>query len=368
MLYFGKKLHASPSGGRELLCKLNYDALHEICGDRLVLFELPMESMRGVRGYVNAYRGYIDGLSEATVDAAIEIIRDMNVEQVFVDGSNLGEFVAVLKRRLPAVEVITFFHNVEARFFWGAWRQNRSLRALGVIVANTLAERKAVKYSDKVVSLSERDSRLLRRLYGRGATNIAPMVMEDKCPVSFLLPTGTPPEQFALFVGGTFYANRQGISWFVREVAPRIDFPVYVVGRGFEAYRADLEVPGKVIVVGEVDSLADWYHRAQFVIAPIFDGSGMKTKVAEALMYGKKIMGTTEAFSGYENVTNHAGWMCDTVDEFVGAIELARKTIDVSFDFDLRDLYEQYYSMEAARTRLMAILNSDCDDAMGIPQ
>ena len=42
------------------------------------------------------------------------------------------------------------------------------------------------------------------------------------------------------------------------------------------------------MVVGEVESLAQWYHDAYFVVAPIFDGSGMKTKVAEALMYGKE--------------------------------------------------------------------------------
>ena len=38
---------------------------------------------------------------------------------------------------------------------------------------------------------------------------------------------------------------------------------------------------------------------AALVIAPIFDGSGMKTKVAEALMHGKHVVGTPEAFSGY---------------------------------------------------------------------
>ncbi len=157
--------------------------------------------------------------------------------------------MAVLKRRMPGVEVITFFHNVEARFFWGSWRMRRTLHALGVLVANTLAERKAVKYSDKIVCLSQRDSRLLNRLYGRGATHIAPMVLEDRCPAAFAQYANDPPESFALFVGGTFYANRAGFAWFVRGVAPRIDLPVYIVGRGFEALRAELEIPGKVCLV-----------------------------------------------------------------------------------------------------------------------
>ena len=338
------------------MCKLNHDTLRTICGNNMVVFELPVDSFRGVSSYLNAFRGHIDGLNEASIEAALKKIHEARITQVFVDGSNLGGFVAVLRQRMPEIEIITFFHNVEARFFWGSLRLQKSLHALGVLIANYLAERKAVKYSDKIVCLSERDSRMLKRLYGRGATHIAPMVLEDKCPPEFFQSNVQAPEHFALFVGGTFYANRQGIAWFVREVVPHIDIPLFIVGRGFEALRAELVIPGKVTVVGAVDSLADWYHRAQFVVAPIFDGSGMKTKVAEALMYGKKVIGTSEAFSGYDDIAAKAGWVCETADQFVTAITLASLEIKQSFDPALREIYEERYSMYAAKQRLDGIL------------
>ena len=349
-------MHAVPTGGRELLCKLNYDVLLSLYGDQLVLCELHDDGLRGLKGALNAFRGHIDGLNALSIEAALKKIREANIPQVFVDGSNLGGFVAVLKRRMPAVEVITFFHNVEARFFWGSWRLHKTLHALGVLVANALAERKAVKFSDRIVCLSGRDSALLKRLYGRGASHIAPMVLEDKCPAAFAELANQAPERFALFVGGTFYANRAGIEWFVREVVPQIDLPIYIVGRGFEALRSELAIPGKVTVVGAVDCLGDWYHRAQFIIAPIFDGSGMKTKVAEALMYGKKIVGTPEAFSGYEDIAEHAGWVCQDVNGFVRAINEACTSITHTFDPDLRTLYEKKYSFNSATMRLCAIL------------
>ena len=54
-----------------------------------------------------------------------DIIKDIlqkihaeNVNNVFVDGSNLGEFSNVLKKRFPKVEISIFFHNIEARFFF----------------------------------------------------------------------------------------------------------------------------------------------------------------------------------------------------------------------------------------------------------
>jgi glycosyltransferase involved in cell wall biosynthesis len=351
-----KKLERNPSGGRELLCRLNHDALHALCGNNLVVFELPVDKFLGVSAYINAFRGHIDGLNEDSIEAALKQVHQARITQVFVDGSNLGGFVAVLKQRMPEVEVITFFHNVEARFFWGSLRLLKTVHALGVLVANTLAERKAVKYSNKIVCLSERDSSLLKRLYGRGATHIAPMVLEDKCPAEFLQSEVQAPERFALFVGGTFYANRQGIAWFVREVVPHIDMPLFIVGRGFDAIRSELEISGKVTVVGLVDSLADWYNRAQFVVAPIFDGSGMKTKVAEALMFGKKVIGTPEAFSGYDDVAPKVGWLCETADEFAAAIASASSEIKQSFNPALRAIYEDRFSMKAGREKLASII------------
>ena len=119
-------------------------------------------------------------------------------------------------------------------------------------------------------------------------------------------------KKFALFVGGAFYANQKGIAWFVKHVVPKIDIKVYIIGKGFEKYKHSLELEGKVEVIGEVKSLSNWYLQAHFVIAPIFKGSGMKTKIAEAIMFGKKIIGTPEAFSGYEDVVDQLGWICET--------------------------------------------------------
>ncbi len=264
----------------------------------------------------------------------------------------LVRFVKAAKQRFPNVEISTFFHNVEARFFMGSLKQTKSLRALAVLIVNYLAERKAVRYSDKIICLSERDSRLLGKLYGRAATHVSPMALQDRRPTDLDVSARENREMFALFVGGVFYANRAGIGWFVKHVVPHISIKVCIVGRGFEDFKSELEREGKVNVVGSVDSLAKWYRDSHFVIAPMFDGSGMKTKVAEALMYGKKVIGTPEAFSGYEGVAERAGWICATAEDFVAAIGQAKERIVHSFDPEMRALYVEKYSYPAARSRL----------------
>ena len=365
MMLLTNGLQDSPAGGRELLCELNHDALKDIYGGRLVLFELPRRPLHGLKSLFNAFRGHIDGLNDSVIRIALNKIEAEHVGKVFVDGSNLGGFVKVARKRFPQLEISTFFHNVEARFFLGSLRQTKTLRAFAVLVANYLAERKSIAFSDKVICMSERDNRMLQKLYGRGATHVSPMAMKDKRPADLAEQPVTPPETYALFVGGDFYANRAGISWFVENVVRRIDIKIFIVGRGLDDLKPQLEGvgKGKVAVVGAVNSLADWYRNARFVIAPIFDGSGMKTKVAEALMFGKKIIGTPEAFSGYEAVAENAGWVCATADDFVAAIRHAQQEKLKSFDPVLRALYEENYSFPAARRRLAGIL---CEHTAGL--
>jgi hypothetical protein len=85
----------------------------------------------------------------------------------------------------------------------------------------------------------------------------------------------------------------------------------------------------------------------------------MKTKVAEALMFGKKVVGTPEAFSGYESVTKRVGCLCEDADQFETAIEAVSAIDNSRFDADLRDIYVKNYSIDAARRRRV--------DIMGIP-
>jgi len=351
-----RQLQDSPVGGRELLCRLNHDALKEIYGNSLALLELPSSRPRDVKSVIKAFKGHIDGLNESIISEALKAIESGNIVKVFIDGSNLGAFAQAAKQKFPDVEIITFFHNVEFKFFLGSLKQTKSPRALAVLIVNYLAERKAVNYSDKIICLSDRDSRFLDRIYGRGSTHVSPIALRDNLPNGQFSWKHDNREKYALFVGGLFYANRSGISWFIRHVVPHINIKVCIVGKGFENMRHQLERDGKVEVVGAVDNLAEWYLGSQFVIAPIFDGSGMKTKVAEALMYGKKIIGTPEAFSGYEDVAERVGWICTTATDFVAAIGQAKDGIENPFDLEMRAFYVEKYSYLAGRSRLAEIL------------
>lgn len=198
-------IYKEPTGGRGLMSKLNADVLRTLYGNHLHIYELQRSPLRGIINHYNDFLGLVDGLNAATIDEICAIVRYRNVRHVFVDGSNLGALVDVLKRRFNSLVITVFFHNVEARFFWGNFVASKSIRSLAILVANCLAECKATCLSDKRICLSERDSNLLKRIYGKNATYIAPMAMEDKLPSFGDDGEPTPYcKPFALFVGGSF--------------------------------------------------------------------------------------------------------------------------------------------------------------------
>jgi glycosyltransferase involved in cell wall biosynthesis len=342
---------AAPSGGRTMLSHINARLLRDLFGDDLI--DLRMQARPGTPS--GAIRGHIDGIEDTSIARILATLDAARIDVVFIDGSNLGAAAAAIKAARPAVRVVTFFHNVEARFFWGSMRERRTLKSLAVLAANYIAERKAVRSSDVRITLSARDSAGLRRLYGRAADVVAPIVLEDK---GGRVPSPSTPAKraYVLFVGGGFYANIAGIDWFVRAVAPRIGLHVMIVGRGMETLAARFDGNASVTLVGAVDDLSQWYADATVVIAPIFDGSGMKTKVAEALMFGKHVIGTPEAFSGYAQDVVAANRCCADDDTFVAALALAEASPPPAFDPAMRALYERDHSPAAARTRLAGIL------------
>jgi hypothetical protein len=343
-------------GGRAMLSRLYQDCLRELLGGDLTVHRLAPAPPRRLTARLAALRGRIDGVTRAAEAEVLDRSAASGAATVFLDGSNPGRLVQALKAARPDIRVITLFHNVEADFFRSALAHRPTPHAAAVWLANRHAERLAVRGSDVRIALCRRDSERLHHLYGRGASAVIPLAMADR---STCRPAGTigAGEGYFLFVGGNFYANREGIGWFAREVAPALSLPTKVIGHGLGDLRAELERGGKVQVIGAGDDLEPWYHGAKAVIAPIFAGSGMKTKVAEALMHGKRVVGTSEAFAGYGAASDSgAAWICDAREAWIACLGEISNAAAPRFDSSARTLFDQSHGargLTAALSRLV---------------
>lgn len=160
------------------------------------------------------------------------------------------------------------------------------------------SETNAIMYSDDIVTLTERDAAYVKRVNNRSKVTILPSSMEDKMEnvngyvAQTLLVKVKCPQ--LLFVGSYFYANVNGLSWFIERILPQVNAKLIVVGANMD--KLSFKNNEKLEIHGFVDDLGEYYRNCDVVIAPIFEGSGMKTKTTEALMWGKYIIGTNESF------------------------------------------------------------------------
>jgi len=353
ILYISPNINSVSRGGREQLSSLNFRALKDLYRNQFYFFSLKKNRTDSFSSKVSSMFGYLDGLTENNISEILVILDEQKVEKVFINGSNLGKLAKTIKQKFPSIQIICFFHNVETKFFFDGLKRSRTIKSLLICVSNFLAEFKAVKYSDTIISLSDRDSNYLFSIFRRGADHIAPLVLEDwtKEPESKKILAN----DFALFVGGAFFANVSGIRWFVDNVMPFIDDDLYIVGKGFESFAMEFSHNKKVNVIGYVENLDTWYLGAKYSIAPIFEGSGMKTKVAESLMYGVPIIGTSEAFSGYEEVKEVAGNICNSADEFIQTISNFQVTASAK---QRKAIFKKKFSYDAGKDRLKLILST----------
>jgi glycosyltransferase involved in cell wall biosynthesis len=234
--------------------------------------------------------------------------------------------------------------------------KNKSLRSVGILIANFLSERRAAKFSNSIICLTSVDAAMLEKYFSREANYIMPLCIEDKFS-SIEGSIKNNLDEYVLFVGGYFYANEHGIRWFIDNVAPHIYADTYVVGRGFERIKATFIEHKKVKIIGEVENLADWYINSDCIVAPIFSGSGMKTKVAEALMYGKKVFATNQALTGYDLSSNSAFTECNNESDFIKAINNHGKQPRKKFYQESREIFLENYSFNSAINRLSKVFN-----------
>ena len=265
--------------------------------------------------------------------------KNSNIERydvVYFEASLLGNLAKETKRKFPNAKVVTFFHNCELQYF-----KSVPIKGLKSSLLNKLRmkavkknENNAIKYSDKIIVLSERDKGKLYELYPKSTkakspeqVTIIPITLPnrlDKNDIKKMVsaPPGNPP--LGIFLGSCSKTldciNFASLQWFVNNIAPSVDAEFIIAGNDFSFAKNALECEN-VKVLGKQDDLKQLYLDADFIIAPILTGSGMKTKTCEAMMFGKTVFGTTEAFSGYGDIDfEKIGGLCNNPEEFINKI------------------------------------------------
>ena len=170
-----------------------------------------------------------------------------------------------------------------------------------------------------VVAVSADEAALVRAIAPTTRVVLAPNGVD----VDALKPS--PPGDAALFVGLLSYApNRDAMTWFAREVLPRLgpDGPeVLVAGRepGPELQSLARGAP-RLRLLGFVPDLAPLYAQAGVFVNPMRGGGGTRLKMLEAMAAGKAVVSTSIGAEGLALTPGRDVVIADTAAEFAAAV------------------------------------------------
>ena len=297
--------------------------------------------------------GYYYGLSPRRVRAIVR--RALAFDCVFIDRSLFGQIARGLRSAGYQGRIIAFFHNYERTYFDA--RLSRHLPFRGVVLrCAEINDRLCCQYADRLITLTQRDSDLLEKNLGRAADAVIPVSMQDVSLPAVDSSVLTRKRPVCIFLGSYFRANNEAILWFIREVLPHVDIRMRIVGRGMARLQQERPELKSVEVLSDVPDLQPVLLDADLVILPVFTGSGMKVKTCESLLYGRNILGTDEAFAGYELDDAQVGARCNTATEFIAAIRSFAENPRPRFNIYARNLFLQRYSNEAVQAQFKDLL------------
>ena len=344
--------------GGYFVCERNLSALQCILGvDNVLICLLSRMSIFSASFSLLTLGNY--GLSKYKERQIINRIVEEKVDLVFIEGGMLGSFVKLLHAK--RIRTIVFAHNIDSLLYWQRYKNHRSLLNLFRYFSVAYNESRSLKYAYRVMALNNRDANEMQRKYNRYPEIILPITfpnIEINYDRAEKLDIYKP---YCLFVGSDFFPNIEGIKWFIENVAPYINYDVRIVGSCCRnCIFKNIFLPANVFLEDFVEDLYSYYINASFVIAPIFSGSGMKTKTIEALRHGKCIVGTSEAFVGIECDYNLIGGLCNTANEFIDCISKLSPNLFNSYAYNL---FEKYFTNQVFVSRLHKFLidEFDCD-------
>lgn len=172
-------------------------------------------------------------------------------------------------------------------------------------------ERQQLQSADAIIAIQEPEAAIFRRMLPGKTVVTAPM----SAHLQIFPPINQPT---LLFVGSNHGPNVFGLRWFLAEIWPSLkkDQPaakLLIAGTICSVLTETL--PDGVRLLGRLSDLSSAYAQAAVVIAPIFQGSGIKIKLLEAIGYGRACVTTSVGLEGLEALREDLG-IADTAPEF----------------------------------------------------
>lgn len=264
--------------------------------------------------------------SKSTKDI-MDFIINNNIDMVYLDSSTLGKIAKKIKLLKPNIKIIIFFHNIEIEF------QAMRIKTMGYqylisLISDWYNERLSTRFGDLLIALHRYDSEKLIKYYDKSADLIQPIVIIKNdlflSKQSFKIHSEQkiqPVKRIFLFIGSAFKPNIDAMCFLSQFVAPYIgDNQIILIGKDIKQHVTNVKCKN-ISILENVSDLTPYYDSAFALLSPIFSGTGMKVKIAEALSYGLPVAATKCSLEGYPYESNTRIYtVCESATDYINYI------------------------------------------------
>lgn len=308
----------------------------------------------------------------------VTCIENHDVQVINVDFPHMCVNLLPLKIPIP---IILNEHNIEWKLYKNIAKSQRNimkrilyevdsfrLKRYETMITNKMDISLFTFVSEKDMSYMELEgsvNKLKSKLIPVGA-DVRTCVVDNKDSIQ-----KRDGDKIILFVGKMSYGpNIEAVIWFSNKILPKIlndipDCKFYIVGKDPDDVVQKLS-GDHIVVTGEVESVDEYYIKADIVVLPLLNGGGVKVKLLEAISFNKIVISTSIGVEGTIYTDGESIAVSDDVYEFSCLCITALKYPSTYFEKSKRayNIFETYYTWESIgetyRNAIKSLVN--CND------
>lgn len=220
-----------------------------------------------------------------------------------------------------------------------AWDKDRIKGiSLGKLMDEEIAK---IQYFDKVCCISNDERIFYEKITGKRMYFLPHLMPEHIVPVHTPLSDRTWD---VFFIGFHNTFNVEGLQWFLEKVYPLLkkDLRILLVGSATNDLKIKYE---NVDILPFVPDLDEIYTNVKVVICPMFQGTGMKVKVVEAMSKGLPVVCNERGVDGMPDKTMCGCLVTQNVTEFAGYINrlIENEEFYTQKSLEIRKYYHQMF-------------------------
>lgn len=233
---------------------------------------------------------------------------------------------------------------------------NQVVRSAVLTMERDLTAKAEIHYSklyDKVIFVSAVETAYLnKKLPGKAIT--IPVGINAVPERELVI---TPEKNLLSYVGNLkVAANVDTLHWIISDILPKIHHNVkfMVIGKCPDDIKEKYKGNNHVIFTGRVDNLVEYIRKSQIFLSPILYGTGIKTKILEAMSMGVPVVTNDVGAEGIEAKDGQEFWvkndseaiaeqvdyLLDQYDAALSVAKAGRKLVENMYEWN--NIYKEF--------------------------